>query len=145
MIWDKFPAYVARGDGLTDDFMIFMADRAMFRQANPLNLTMALKKRQAMNRGKMQGYTSHRAQRDDFQDTLPVASHPDYGAALRENALRNVPTPPPPPGRASSVDARGRARTPTRIPFNAYGTSSSSSGKGSGKGKSEAPWKRFMH
>ena len=77
-IWSKFPERLAHGEDINDDMWLLMADRAMFRQANPLNLTMAFKQRVAMNRGKLQGYTSHRGDRPPFQDTPPVASHPDY-------------------------------------------------------------------
>jgi len=90
-LYKKFSVFIANAP-FDDDFLVYMAERGIYRKANPLDLGMNKGQRDHMNRGKTETYTNP----SSGVPTPPLRDHPGYSVVRTSDAWSNVPKPPPP-------------------------------------------------
>ena len=89
-----------------EDFLIFMAERGIYRQQNQLGLTMTRDNRDRMNRGQVE--TFHTPVRG--APTPPLRQHPGYSTLPTGTAWAGVPKPPPPVKGKGSGKGKGKGK-----------------------------------
>ena len=104
---DRFRDYFAdMHTPFDEDFLIFMAERGIYRQQNQLGLTMTRDNRDRMNRGQVE--TFHTPVRG--APTPPLRQHPGYSTLPTGNAWAGVPKPPPPVKGKGSGKGKGKGK-----------------------------------
>ena len=104
-----YPEFI-EGFAFDEDFLLFMSERALHRQANPLNLPMTPEQRARMISGRTQLHSEPVDRSIGFGDTTPLTSHPDYHQAKFGNAASSVPPPPPQPKSSGIGKGRGKGK-----------------------------------
>ena len=129
---DVYPQFID-GYEFDEDFLVFVAENALYRMNHPLMLRMTPEQRARMTAGRNQTFSKIEPSNGP-QDTPPLHQHPDYRKVKYGDVMDTVP-PPPVPASSSSSSSKGTA------PKSAGKGKGSCKGTFTGKGKQQDVWR----